>query len=77
MPLAGKHVSSNSPNPTASGSCSLDPVGVWQAQRTVSRLMWGLSGAVVCGAGGYWYLSYVYFSWDIMVGLRGMRDPSF
>jgi len=29
--------------------------------------MWGLSGAVVSGAGGYWYLSYVYLSWDIMV----------
>lgn len=29
--------------------------------------MWGLSAAVVSGAGGYWYLSYVYLSWDIMV----------
>lgn len=38
-----------------------------QARRTVSRCMWGISGAVVSGAGGYWYLSYVYLSWDIMV----------
>lgn len=29
--------------------------------------MWGLSAGVVAGAGGYWYLSYVYLSWDIMV----------
>ena len=38
-----------------------------QARRTVSLCMWGISGAVVSGAGGYWYLSYVYLSWDIMV----------
>ncbi|CAM9441598.1 unnamed protein product, partial [Phaeothamnion confervicola] len=28
--------------------------------------MWGLSGGVVAGAGSYWYLAYVHFSWDIM-----------
>ncbi|CAB1114232.1 unnamed protein product [Ectocarpus sp. CCAP 1310/34] len=37
-----------------------------QARVTVSRCMWGLSALVVSGAGGYWYLSYVYLSWDIM-----------
>ncbi|CAM9381088.1 unnamed protein product, partial [Laminaria digitata] len=36
------------------------------ARRTVSMCMWGVSGAVVSGAGFYWYLSYVYLSWDIM-----------
>lgn len=38
-----------------------------QARITVKQGMWGLSAAVVSGAGGYWYLSYVYLSWDIMV----------
>ncbi|CAM9304104.1 unnamed protein product [Pylaiella littoralis] len=38
-----------------------------QARITVSRCMWGLSATVVSGAGGYWYLSYIYLSWDIMV----------
>lgn len=42
-----------------------------QARKTVSWCMWGLSATVVSGAGGYWYLSYVYLSWDIMV-----RGPS-
>lgn len=37
-----------------------------QAKVTVSRCMWGLSAVVVSGAGGYWYLSYCYLSWDIM-----------
>ncbi|CAM9547048.1 unnamed protein product, partial [Hapterophycus canaliculatus] len=37
-----------------------------QAKVTVSRCMWGLSAMVVSGAGGYWYLSYFYLSWDIM-----------
>lgn len=43
------------------------PAVTGQARVTVKLGMWGLSAAVVCGAGGYWYLSYVYLSWDIMV----------
>eukprot|EP00752_Nemacystus_decipiens_P011035 g9804.t1 len=37
-----------------------------QARIIVKQGMWGISAAVVSGAGGYWYLSYVYLSWDIM-----------
>lgn len=56
-------------------ACDCDTLHDTQARSTVSRFMWGLSAAVVSGAGGYWYLSYVYLSWDIMVSevLGGLR----
>ncbi|CAN0372192.1 unnamed protein product, partial [Discosporangium mesarthrocarpum] len=49
-------------NPTLALKDTLDE----QAHAHVSALMWAMSAVLVGGAGGYWYLSYVYFSWDIM-----------
>jgi hypothetical protein len=34
-----------------------------RARAYASRLMWGVSLGVAGGAGVYWYLAYIHFSW--------------
>ncbi|CAM9393503.1 unnamed protein product [Chrysoparadoxa australica] len=50
----------------------LDPLMALQkalderAAKSVARFMWGTSGALALGAGFYWWLTYQFFSWDVM-----------
>eukprot|EP00611_Tribonema_gayanum_P022823 TRINITY_DN4668_c0_g1_i1.p1 TRINITY_DN4668_c0_g1~~TRINITY_DN4668_c0_g1_i1.p1 ORF type:complete len:422 (-),score=86.13 TRINITY_DN4668_c0_g1_i1:490-1755(-) len=37
-----------------------------RAAVTANRYIWGLTSGILAGAGAYWYLVYVHFSWDIM-----------
>jgi Mitochondrial calcium uniporter len=37
-----------------------------RAAISASRYIWLLTSGILAGAGGYWYLVYVHFSWDIM-----------